>query len=248
MTTTPAIARALGEQYLDTIRAGVRAHPRSAQQLIGPSEIGLECTRALLHRLNGDRAPEGPEPAWTPAIGTALHAYVEGFFTAASASEEYAGRWLTEQRVTVGTIGGKEISGSTDLWDEWSRAVIDHKFVGKTKIADARANGPSKQYRVQAHLYGRGWAREGKHPEIVMIAYVPRDGAFAVLGDSYLWWEPYDPAVAEAALARANALHALIKAFGMAEALAGFAPCAPGSWCDWCHPATPKLIPLTPTQ
>lgn len=243
-----AEAAALAAEYLDTLRAGVRAHPRSGQTLIGPSEIGDPCPRAVLHRLNGDRAGEPAEPAWAPAIGTAVHAQIQEWFDAAAATEEFRGRWETEQRVTVGRIGGMDISGSCDLWDEWTRAVIDHKCVSGRRLAAYAAHGPGPQYRAQAHLYGRGWQLAGKDPRLVMIAFVPRDGGN--LGQSYLWWEPYDPAVAEAALGRAEGLWNALQALGLDKALTFFPPCT-GPFCDWCsngpYKPLPALKPFTPT-
>jgi hypothetical protein len=254
MTATAGLeaeAAALQDEYLATLRRGVAAHPRSQQQLIGPSEVGNPCARALLHRLNGDRPPAG-EPAWAPAIGTAVHAQVQQWFDAEAATDLFFGRWLTEQRVTVGTIAGQPISGSCDLWDEWTQAVIDHKFVGKSSLNDYRANGPDSpyasptwaQYRAQAHLYGRGWENAGKTPRLVMIAFVPRDGGD--LGSAYLWWERYNPGIAQAALDRANAMHNLLTVFGITDAVNGFSPCT-SRFCDWCGGPAPTLKPFTPT-
>jgi hypothetical protein len=251
-------ADALKEEYLETLRHGIDGNPRSAQRRIGPSEIGIDCMRALAHKLNKDVEPPRAA-AWKPAVGTALHTQVEEWFQAVARTEEQHGRWLTEQRVTVGTIGGEEITGSTDLWDEWSHAVIDHKFVGATALRDYRTNGPSRQYRVQGHLYGKGWENAGKHPDIVMIAFVPRDGE---LEDTYFWWEQYQPAVAEDALRRANDLFNSIQALGMETVLASYLPCTEipalkkkSAFCPWCStngprrtyaPRIPKFTPHNP--
>lgn len=228
-------AEALKAEYLDILRGGINGNPRSAQRRIGPSEIGIDCMRALAHKL-----VKNPEPAraaaWKPAVGTALHTQVEEWFNAVAQTDGQHGRWLTEQRVSVGSIGGEEITGSTDLWDEWSHAVIDHKFVGKTSLNNYRANGPSNQYRIQGHLYGRGWENAGKNPDIVMIAFVPRDGE---LEDTFFWWEQYDPTVALDALVRANNLYNAIAAFGLETVLALYKPCT-NVFCPWCSPHGPR--------
>lgn len=216
-------ARCLAEEYMDVVTAGIQAHPRSHQRLIGPSELGVPCQRALLHKLNKDPEPDRG-PAWKPAVGTALHAQMEEWF---SGREE----WLVEQRVDVGMIGPEQISGSTDLFYR-AGAVIDHKFVGKTRLLHYRAHGPGEQYRVQAHTYGRGWAALGYPVQMVMIAFVPRDGELA---DSYFWWEPYDPMVALVAFAQANRLYRRLQEVGLAAALAEFQPCD-DQWCPWCAP------------
>lgn len=242
-------AAALADEYLDTLRDGIRAHPRSGQTLIGPSEIGDPCARAVLHRLNGDKAAEPREPRWAPAIGTALHAQAQEWFDRAAAGEEFHGRWLTEQRVTVGTIGGRDISGSCDLWDEWTGAVIDHKFVSASSLKDKVANGPGDKYRVQAHLYGRGFQLAGKDPDLVMIAFVPRDGGN--LGQSHLWWERYDPDVAAEALDRADRLWNILQAVGIDTALGLYEDCTKKQkFCDWCGSApytpAPAIRTFTP--
>jgi hypothetical protein len=228
-------AEALKAEYLETLRGGINGNPRSAQRRIGPSELGVDCMRALAHKLVKDEEP-ARAAAWKPAVGTALHTQVEAWFNALAETEGQYGRWLTEQRVTVGTIGGEEITGSTDLWDEWSHAVIDHKFVGKTSLRNYRSNGPSNRYRVQGHLYGKGWENAGKSPDIVMIAFVPRDGE---LDETFFWWEQYNPLIAEGALKRANDLYAAIQALGLDLVLASYPPCD-DVFCPWCSPHGPR--------
>jgi hypothetical protein len=238
-------ADALKAEYLDIVKGGITNHPRSAQRRIGPSEIGNPCARALLHKLNKDTPPPRGDVAWTPAIGTALHNQFEEWFTKVTRGEEQHGRWEMEQRVSVGEIGGEEITGSTDLWDNWSHAVIDHKFVGKYKLDKVHKEGPGPQYRAQGHLYGRGWERAGRKVDLVMIAFVPRDGGD--LDQTYFWWEQYNPLIAEGALARANQLFNLIQAVGIDAALSFYKPC-PEPFCDWCSPGGPprrSQIPQT---
>jgi hypothetical protein len=235
-------AEALKAEYLDVYKRGMAAHPRSAQRRIGPSEIGIDCMRALAHKLNKDEEPVRG-PAWTPAVGTALHTQADEWFTATSAGDEFHGRWLTEQKVTVGEIGGEPITGHTDLWDEWSHAVIDHKFVGTKRLKDYRSNGPSMQYRVQGHLYGKGWENAGKHPDIVMIAFVPRDGE---IDDSYLWWEQYQPMIAEVYLARANRVFNAIQVLGLEAVLASYPACE-SVFCPWCG-SGPRRVGIPPIR
>jgi hypothetical protein len=247
MTAVADAAGALQQDYLETLRAGVRAHPRSHQKMIGPSELGEPCIRALLNRLGGVREPEGFEPAWIPAVGTALHTQVQVWFDHRSGTEECLGRWETEQRVVVGTIGGQEISGSTDLWDDWLHAVVDHKFVGKAKLRAVRVNRtPGPKYRAQAHLYGKGWEDAGKRVDLVMLAFVPRSEGTATLGDTVFWWEPYDRGIAEAALERANKLYDLIAAVGLPAALGAYPNRCDDEWCRFCHPPANPAPPAKP--
>lgn len=216
-------ARLVATALLGTITDQISAHPRSLQRRIGPSEIGMECTRRLVHKLAGDDEPDRG-PAWKPTVGTALHAQMEQWFGATP--EEF----LVEQRVAVGRIGEQVITGSTDLFLPAEGVVVDWKFVGPTRLKSYRSRGPGPQYRVQAHLYGNGWKSAGHRVEAVMIAFLPRDGE---LTDAWFWWEPHDPMVGYQAMARANQLHADIQARGRDQVLADYPLCS-DRWCPWC--------------
>lgn len=228
-------ATAVGETYLDTIIDAIVNHPRSQQTAIGPSEMGQECRRAILHRLNGDRPPRRADVPWKPTIGTAGHNWLEDVFNTVSAETgSQPGRYLTEETVTVGTVGFQEIDGSTDLYDTWGKTVIDHKFVGKSTLQKYRAHGPSAQYRGQAHLYGKGWSDDGWQVDMVMIAFLPREGE---LTDTYLWSEPYNPRLAWEVLQRTEQLEQLRRSLGLEAALALYEPCTE-RFCDWCNTGT----------
>lgn len=197
--TTPTLTDMRAEVY-DAIRASIENHPRSQQKRIGPSELGTPCDHCLAAKLAGWE--KNDTHGWLPFIGTAVHAELDTIFTLAN-RDHY--RWATEQTVTVGTIGGVEITGSCDLYDHDTGTVIDHKVVGKTTLDQARRSGASPTYRVQAHLYGLGWANRGETVTQVAINYLPRN---AVSLEHGVWWtEPWDRDIAEAALARANRLH-----------------------------------------
>ncbi|WP_237222673.1 hypothetical protein [Rothia nasimurium] len=220
----------LAKMLIDTIEEHITNHPRSQQKRIGPSEIGIDCTRRLIHKLAGhDEPPRGP--AWKPTVGTALHTQMEQWFD--TENQYIPGAYLIEQRVNVGRIGDTDITGSTDLFIPAYGTVLDWKFVGPTRLKHYRSKGPSNQYRVQAHLYGKGWAAAGHQVERVMIAFLPRDGE---LTDAYFWWEPYDPMTAIQALVRANQLHNDIEAHGPDFVLEQYPPCD-DRFCPWCAPA-----------
>jgi hypothetical protein len=136
-------AKAIADQCFDIMIEEMVNQPRSLQKRIGPSEMGIPCSRAILHKLA--RVPEPPRgPAWKPQVGTALHDQQERWFTKAAAkgaSEE--NRWMCEQSVVVGQISGEDHAGSTDLFDGWGHAVGDWKFVGPSRLKHYRAKGPS---------------------------------------------------------------------------------------------------------
>lgn len=224
-------AQALAEEYEAVMISGIMNHERSQQKLIGPSEIGVPCDRALLYKLA--QAPEVPRgPAWKPSVGTACHAQQDEWFSRITTpSGTTPDDWLTEEKVAVGTIGQDTIKGSTDLFAK-SGAVIDHKFVGKYKLKTVKADDhPGQQYQVQAHTYGVGWANDGWAVHIVMIVFHPRDGE---LEDSYYWWEDFNPGIAQRALTRANERYALLTGLGLEQALGLFGYCS-DPYCDWCN-------------
>ena len=219
------------EGYLDVVVDSIVNQPRSLQKRIGPSEIGMDCSVSILHKLNGDPDPDRSKIPWKPTVGTGVHAYLEDAFETWGRSGRDPARFLTERKVTVGTLSGEPLTGSCDLFDLWEQVVIDHKIVGPKMLAKYRKGGPSRQYRVQAHTYGKGWQDYGLTPRLVMIAFLPRDGD---LEDAYFWSEPYDRSIAEQALARVQALDTLRLTVGIDKALEAFAHEECGEdFCSW---------------
>ena len=244
--TVADLAEQTWADYLAVMEAGMAAHPRSLQKMIGPSEIGDPCNRALLHKLAG--TPEPPRgPAWKPQVGTACHDQQERWFSnpALVGVDPASDRYLVEQTITCGMIGPHPLKGHTDLVDLMTGGVIDHKFVGKTKLQHYRRSGPSQLYRVQAHTYGKGWADEGYPVRFVMICFFPRDGEFK---EGFNWWEPYDPAVAEWALARMNMLYSMLQGLGLEGALALFPDPCGDQYCDYCRADRAAAMQSNPFQ
>lgn len=220
--------------YFGVIKDGITRHPRSLQKRIGPSEIGKPCDRWILHKLNGDGEPDRG-PAWKPAVGTAVHDQLERWFDAANRGGGDVDRteWVTEWEVVVGRIGGQDIAGHSDLYHVPTGTVIDHKIVGPKQLSKYRLHGPSQQYRVQAHLYGRGFTADGGWGpcRTVAIAFLPRDGE---LSGAYFWSEPHDPHLAAEAMNRANRLWTMLQVVGIDAALAA-SPLCDDEWCTWCR-------------
>lgn len=224
-------AIAVVENYLDAVVESIVNQPRSLQKRIGPSEIGVDCSVSLLHKLNGDPEPERSKVPWKPTVGTGVHSYLEEAFDRWGRSGRDPSRWLTERKVTVGTLSGEPITGSCDLFDLWEQAVIDHKVVGPKMLEKYRKSGPSRTYRVQGHAYGKGWEDSGIRPNLVMIAFLPREGD---LEDAFFWSEPYDRSIAETALNRLQGLDTLRLMVGIEKALEAFASEKCGeAFCSW---------------
>lgn len=238
------LAIGVAETMLDTLVDSITNHPRSLQKRIGPSEMGHPCKQAILHKLNADPEPERPNVPWKPTIGTAAHALMDEYFTKASSPRgREPERWLCEETVSVGHIGDTEITGSCDLYDRWSGTVIDFKFIGSWAMKNYRANGPSEQYRRQAHLYGKGFEDDGFPVRLVAIAFLPRDGE---LTDAYIWTAPYERSIAEDTLQTVNHLETLRAALGIEAALALYEPCE-DRWCPWCGTQS-TFTPRKPTN
>lgn len=183
--------------------------PRSLQRAIGPSELGVGCDRKLAYKLA--HAPEhNVRDPWRPTVGTAAHAWIAEALAAYNARTYPVNgfaRYLIEQRVRVGDVNGVPIEGSADCYDRVTGEVIDWKVVGSTSLKNAKKAGPHRiskeQYRVQSHLYGRGFVLRGVPVVGVNVAYLPASGE---LRDAVWQREPYDEDVALQALARADAL------------------------------------------
>ena len=210
------------------IRTYCTRSPRSLQRTIGPSEIGHDCLRRVGYSALGyEPASAGGDP-WAAFIGTATHAELAQVF---AADNERLGRirWLIEHRVTV----RGSITGTLDLYDCDTATVIDHKIVGPSTHNKVRAGGPSDQYRKQVQLYGYGLANEGRPVERVAIAFYPRSGA---LDGRIVHVEPYDAAIAEAALTRMASVIHLAGVLNVDEHPDRWEhiPAAPGVLCAWC--------------
>lgn len=195
------------------IEQAITHHPRTLQTAIGPSEIGTPCDHCLAAKLAG-WAQTRDTTAWLPTVGTAVHAWLEAAFIAHENQRNapHAGgvRWLVERKVVVGAIDGRPVRGSTDLVDLVCGMTVDWKVVGASTLTKVRTHGLDQTYRVQAHLYARGWNLTGTRIDHVAIAFLPRN---AVSLDVAVWWhEPYDETVATTALERATGLARNLKA------------------------------------
>lgn len=206
-----------GEDSLAEVRRIIEHHiknrPRSLQKRIGPSSLGMECLHCLGAKLAEWDEQDYNGAAFLPWIGSAVHRALEDVFVEhenqRNAVHTTGLRWVSEGRVVVGTVGGREIDGTFDLLDVVTGTVIDFKLVGANTLRAAKA-GPSPTYRAQAHLYARGLNDAGIRVDTVAIAYLPRN---AVSLDSAVWWhEPHDRGLADAVLARADRVAANLAA------------------------------------
>jgi hypothetical protein len=201
---------------------------RSLQTMIGPSEIGVECQRALGYRLLDTPPRLDPRVPWAPILGTALHAYVADVLTAHN-TRLGRPRWLVEERVHPDNV----VSGCGDAYDTDTGTVIDWKLVGDTSISKYRKQ-MRPEYRVQLHLYGLGHQRAGRRVNWVRIVCLHRSVDY---DKSWEWTEPYDPVVATDALERMYATVQLLAELGVEQtpALWGAVPSIPSPNCRYCR-------------
>jgi hypothetical protein len=192
--------------------------PRSLQTRIGPSEIGIPCDRRLGYKIAGVEKSNDRGVPWKPTIGTAMHTWAEETLAHRNAAlplyDMLGPRYLLEDRVDVGDeVDGRPLNGDCDLYDRVTGTVVDYKFVGGEPLRKYRANGPGDQYRVQAHAYGRGWARRGYPVRHVAVWFLPRDQEFK---QNFWWTEPYDERIVIDALTRVGGINQMVTALGTA--------------------------------
>lgn len=226
----------IASELFSTIADAIVRQPRSLQKRVGPSEIGTPCDRRLGYRLTGVPEINGTQDvAWKPYVGTAIHEQLANIMATAemsrfSADEEAVQRWHVEERVTVGSINGVQITGSCDLFDAHNGLVIDWKTTSWNQIREKiRPHGPGAQYEAQAMLYGLGWENAGHSVRNVMLVFLVRDGSFE---QRHVWHAPYDRQVAINALGRASSIALALDLLGPEFTLPSL-PTA-DAWCNFC--------------
>lgn len=242
----PSLTGALGDTLATDLRDMVRLYEssreRSQQTEVGPSGIGNPCTRCLARQVLGVPVERAFNDPWCAIIGTAVHAWL------AEAAENFNGlavepTYKTETRVQPHPDVLPK-GGNADLFDAVHNTVIDHKIVGAEQLRKYRLNGPGPQYRIQAHIYGLGFARTGAQVDHVAVAFWQRGGR---LSDLYVWTEPYDPQVALDAIDRYRTIRAQALAIG--PSLLPLLPASESCWDCGGKDMTPEeAASLAPTQ
>jgi hypothetical protein len=215
------------EEYANAVRdvviqAGIWS-PRAGQVQIGPSEVGHKCTRRLAYKLLDWEKPNAMQGgSWAAQVGTAIHAYLAEVFGKREG-------FLIEQRVTI----RGSLAGTVDLFDVKNGVVLDWKTTGATKLANYKKFGADQQQIIQVQLYAYGLAQQGADVKKVALCYLPTSGS---LTDMVMVMHDYDEQVALDALARIDAIHALLAAVDV-EANPEFwsqIPAEADRLCAWC--------------
>lgn len=163
--------------------------PRTLQQHLGPSELGVECDRQVAGKMAALPSTNHVSDPWPSIVGTACHAWAADAFEADNLRHGVV-RWLAEQKVTP----HPEHPGTADLYDGDEQAVVDHKFLGSSSMQKIRSGlvpGLAlealrpRHYVVQLLLYGLGYLRLGLPVKRVVLAAYPRTEA--TLDGLYVW-------------------------------------------------------------
>jgi len=153
--------------------------PRTLQQHLGPSELGVACDRQVVGKMAALPTTNHVMDPWPSIVGTACHAWAANAFEADNVRRGVL-RWVAEQRVTP----HPDHPGTADLYDAVEQAVVDHKFLGESSMAKVRKDPPRK-YVVQLLLYGLGYFALGLPVRRVALAAYPRTAAS--LDGLYVW-------------------------------------------------------------
>lgn len=209
------------------------SRPRSVQTTLGPSELGTPCSRQIAMKLAGVQRHERGLP-WAPMCGTAVHSLMESVL---ERENERLGRqrWIIEETVHL----DDELKGHGDAYDSDHALVIDWKYTGTTARRKAsRRTVPnselvSREYRVQAHLYGLGHENAGRRVTHVRLVMLARSHDFR---ESVEWTEEYRPDIAVDAMTRFYATRDQVVNLDAAthpDRLAAI-EATPGEACKWC--------------
>jgi hypothetical protein len=228
-TVRPKHEHRLAPVIRTVVREAEHGSQRSMQRALGPSEIGDPCARKLAYRLLDHPRTNTDSDPWAAIVGTAVHAWLADAFLAQNARLGRP-RWLVETRLEI----RPGLIGSCDLFDADELTVIDHKVLGATTMRKYSSEGPPDVYVAQAHLYGLGWHRLGVPVRDVALAMYPRSG---LLSGLRIWSQPWDPAAAQAALDRHDAILAAADALDCEHNPAAFKdlPREPGHSCTYCQ-------------
>lgn len=222
-TSLNSPSQALGNSLKELIiNAGIWT-PRGQQVVIGPSEMGHECSRRLAYKLlDWEKPNELQQGSWAAQVGTAIHAYLAEVFSKIEGYE-------VETKVKI----RGNIAGTIDLFDIHRGIVLDWKTVGYSSLQERRKGGATQQQIVQIQLYGYGKAQAGATVNKVGLVYLPTSGS---LDDMHVELMDYDESVALKALSRLDDLYTLLSTVDVEANLAMWSliPASASRMCNYC--------------
>jgi hypothetical protein len=215
-----AAGAGLAEWVADVVWTAEQNAPRSQQRAVGPSELGMGCSRQIAYRLAGTVPVNMTVDPLAAVVGRAMHTWMAQLFAALGPP----GRYLVEHAITF-----RGVPGTLDLYDRRNRTVIDWKFPRKAKVNRMRASGPPRHYIWQGQVYAAGLAAAGEAPVRIAVVYLPVDGTLA---DALAFAWPVAPLVAEEAVDRLDTVAGQLG--NDAEGHPGQVPAQPSRLCPWC--------------
>lgn len=223
----PSPGNDLGPQaqatYATLIQLGFATDRRNLQVAVGASGLGVGCDRRLAYAANGTRAVNRTDPMKL-IVGTSVHMWLAAKFAILDAG---SGRFLIECPIEYGGV-----PGTCDLYDRFTRCVVDWKTTSMRRLADIKRNGISRTYLWQIQVYAAGLAQLGEEPARVALVFIPTDGT---LDDIWAWVARVDPDVAERAVRRLRDLEHRDPAT---------VPASPDRLCPWCDYYNPASTDL----
>ncbi len=203
----------------ETIWTAEADRPRSRQRNVGPSELGLACSREIAYKLAETYPVNHSIDPMRSLVGQAIHSHLAELFRGLRPP----GRYLVEQPVTY-----QGISGTLDLYDRRSRLVIDWKTSSTAKIRRTAVDGPPRHFRWQLQVYAAGLKARGESPSRCAVVYIPADGDLA---DTMAWIYPVTASEADEAVARLRTVETQLAESGGNP---GAVPAHPSRLCPWC--------------
>lgn len=173
---------------VDSVEPTGRKEPVYCATVDGIGAFGLaddlmtgNCDRQVIGKLVGTPRTNHVSDPWPSVVGTAVHAWLALAFQDDNRREGLM-RWLTELAVAP----HPDYPGHSDLYDAAEQAVVDHKILGPTSLAKVKSPaGPSRRYKVQLLLYGRGAQNMGLPVKRIALAAYPRTAS--TLDGMYVW-------------------------------------------------------------
>lgn len=154
--------------------------PRTLQDHLGPSELGVECDRQVAGKLAALPATNHVVDPWPSTRGRGMHAHAADRVFPGENERTGVLRFVCEQKVTP----HPEHPGTADLYDAVEQAVVDHKFLGQSSMQKIRKDPPRK-YKGQLFLYGLGYYLLGLPVRRIVIAAYPATAGS--LSGLYVW-------------------------------------------------------------
>lgn len=195
------------------VSLGAVTMPRALQTTLGSSEAGHLCDRRIAYKLAAVPMVNLRDPLRS-LVGVGVHSALASIFYRLNAT---SGRFLVERDLDY-----RGMPGTVDLFDRYTKTVIDWKTTTLAKLKRLRHEGPTASYVVQTQLYGAALVAAGEDVRHVALAFLPIDGE---LNDLWVWRAPFDPSIADRAIDRI-------------KRLAGKRPedvrATPDHLCPWC--------------